>query len=75
MIFHNISPQYHVVFNNGFATVGDTIEATKEAMDKGFKQLFTSEHWNLGDEFEDNFTCRHHFDSAWAAVDDLDQVV
>ena len=72
---NNVSPQYHVVFDNGFTTVGHTIKATKEAMDKGFTKLFTSERWNFSDEFEDNVTHRHHFDSAWDAVDDPDRVV
>ena len=72
---YHVSPQYHVVFDNGFTTVGRTIAATKEAMDKQFQKLFTSERWNFSDKFEDNVTRRHHFDSAWSADDDPDQVV
>ena len=72
---NNVSPQYHVVFDNGFTTVGRTLTDTKQAMDKAFHKLFTSERWNFSDQFEDKVTRRHHFDSAWSAGDDPDRVV
>ena len=72
---NNVSPQFHVVFDNGFSTVGTDLVKTKEAMDKQFQKLFTSERWNFSDEYEENVTHRHHFDTAWNASDDPDAVM
>ena len=72
---HSGNVEYHVVFDNGFTTVGRTLATTKQVMDKAFHKLFTSERWNFSDEFEDNVMRRHHFDAAWSAGDDPNRVV
>ena len=71
----NVSPQYHVVFDNGFTTVGINDAQTKKAMDAQFNYLFKSDWWNFRDKFEDNVTNRHHFDAIWDAEDDTVAVV
>ena len=43
----NVSPQYHVVFDNGFTTVGINDAQTKKAMDAQFDHLFKYERWNF----------------------------
>ena len=71
----NVLPQYHVVFDNGFTTVGVNDVQTKKAMDFFFDICFKSERWNFREKFEDNVTNRHHFDAIWDAKDDTVAVV
>ena len=71
----NVSTQHHVVFDNGFTTVGVNDKQTKEAMDTQLENLFISKRWNFCDKFEDNVTSRHHFDAIWDANDKTDAVV
>jgi len=67
----HVSPQFHVVMDNGFTTVSKGNRAkTKRNMDKAFESLFVSERWQYTDDFEDT-SHHYHFDDIWDS-DDID---
>ena len=69
----HVSPQYHVVFDNGFTTVVKNNRAqTKRNMDKAFEKLFKSDRWKYTDEYAESGH-RYHFDSLWSNDDDYEQ--
>ena len=71
----HVSPQYHVVLDNGLFTVESKSTKTKEQMDTLFINLFKSKRWNFSENYEDNVTNRHHVDSTWNVIDNPNKVV
>ena len=69
----HVSPQYHVVFDNGFTTVSPgKLATTKAKMDTVFAELFQSERWSYSDEYEEE-PGHYHFEATWDPQIDHDQ--
>ena len=61
----HVSPQYHVVFDNGFTTVSPgNLSDTKTKMDKVFADLFNSDRWSYADDYATQ-PGHYHFQEMW----------